>query len=431
VTLGNGNNNIVDRTTAGTSNITVGTGSNLIDAGVAGGANNSTGLYNITVGTHASATVGNEIIVGTAGTNFATVAAYTLTGLTTGDQVAFLADAASISSGSQVATSLAGAANVAGAISTLQTASAGLHTTAWGVYGGDTYVVENATGTNGAQASTVVVLKGLTSTTTGALSFTNGGFTIGSTNSAIAIDSGASKTFALATSEVFTSAYSGAYTITQTAGAAGSVTLTGATASGSVILTGGTGTSTINVSGTSGTFTALTGGAGVDTITTGSGTASVTGAAGNDIITLSTHTGNVQTLKFAANATLNGADTITGFALTDLLNFAATFAVTAVNTETTIAAGALTNTAGVFYELGGLVGANASLTAAAAAITAGATWTSAAVTSYVVLSDATSTCVYQWIEAGGNGAAASELTLMGTISTPMTTTQIATAVVFA
>ena len=207
----------MDRTTAGTSTITVGTGSNLIDVGVAAGTNNSTGLFNITTGTRASATVGNEIIVGAAGTNFATVAAYTLTGLTTGDQVAFKADAASISSGSQVATSLTGAANVAGAISTLQTASSTIHQTAWGVYGGDTYVVNNATGTNGAQASSVVVLKGLTSTTTGALSFTNGGFNIGSTNNAIAIDSGASKTFAIAISQVFTSAYSAAYTITQLA----------------------------------------------------------------------------------------------------------------------------------------------------------------------------------------------------------------------
>ena len=143
-----------------------------------------------------------------------------MTGLTTGDQVAFLRDAASIASGSQAATSLSGAANVAGAISTLQTASGAIHQTAWGVYNGDTYVVEDATGTNGATASTVAVLKGLTSTTTGALSFTNGGFTIGSTNSAIALDSGAIHTITLGAAQTFTSSYTGAYAITGAAGAA-------------------------------------------------------------------------------------------------------------------------------------------------------------------------------------------------------------------
>jgi len=392
VTLGNGNNSIVDRTTAGTSTITVGTGSNLIDVGVFAGTNNSTGLFNVTTGTHALPTVGNEIIVGTAGTNFATVAAYTLTGLTTGDQVAFKADAASISSGSQAATSLTGAANVAGALNTLQTAAATLHSTAWGVYGGDTYVVENATGTNGAQATTVVLLKGLSSTTTGALSFTNGGFTIGSTNSAIAIDSGASKAFALATSQTFTSAYSGTYTITQTAGAAGSVTLTGATASGSIDLTGGTGTSTINVSGTSGAFTAITGGAGVDTISTGTGTAVITGAAGNDTITLGATGTTVQKVVFsggviadaaavAAQVTANGVDTINGWIATDTINVSALGDGTTGQAQTAITAaglqGALTSDRSIVISTSG---AAANLTTASATTIALADFTAATLT---------------------------------------------------
>ena len=321
---------------------------------------------------------------------------------------------------------MTGAANVAGAISTLQTASSTIHQTAWGVYGGDTYVVNNATGTNGAQASTVVVLKGLTSTTTGALSFTNGGFNIGSTNNAIAIDSGASKTFAIAISEVFTSAYSAAYTITQTAGAAGSVTLTGATASGSIILTGGTGTSTINVSGTSGTFTALTGGAGVDTITTGSGTAAVTGAAGNDVITLTAHGTNVQTIVLADTAANNGVDTITGFVkTTDILSWVQ--GVTEVDGAT-----AFTSAANKLYQLGGQAAGKADLVADVAAAfntAAGVTAHTAATTSWIAISDDNSTSIWAWVDAADTAdeVNVAELTLVATIGTAMSTTELGTA----
>ena len=381
ITLGNGNNSIVDRTTAGTSNVTVGTGSNLINVGVTGGLNNSTGLFNITTGTHASTTVGNEIIVGTAGTNFATVAAYTLTGLTAGDQVAFLADAASIASGSQAATSLTGAANVAGAINTLETAAGTAHSTAWGVYGGDTYVVEDATGTNGAQATTVVVLKGLSSTTTGALNFSNGGFTIGSTGTAPVVDSGASKTFALVAAQSYASSYSGAYTITQAAGAGASVTLSGATASGTVDLTGATGTSTINTSATSGAFT-LTGAASVDTITVGTGATTVIGKGGADVITLAAGHTAIDTITYdsanqgGAAVTYSGAavlaagDTVTNFVTAqDVVNVNGF--VTTGHTSATFTQGnwnATTNGAGILSGTYLSGGAGSTLTQISAAI---------------------------------------------------------------
>jgi hypothetical protein len=85
------------------------------------------------------------------------------------------------------------------------------------------------------------------------------------------------------------------------------------------------------------------------------------------------------------------------------------------------------------YRLGGLAAGSAdSLAAAAAAITAGATWTAAAVTAYVVLSDDNSTSIYEWTDAAGTaGAIAAELTLIGTISTALTSDQIATAVILA
>ncbi len=72
-----------------------------------------------------------------------------------------------------------------------------------------------------------------------------------------------------------------------------------------------------------------------------------------------------------------------------------------------------------------------STTAAASAITAGATWTNANVVAYAVLSDDNSTSIYYWTDSSGNGAVASELTLIGTVDAAMTTAEIATAVTVA
>jgi len=368
ITLGNGNNNIVDVTTAGTSTITVGTGSNLINAGVATFNNNSTGLFNITVGTHAAATVANEIIAGTGGTNYATVANYVLTGLTTGDQVAFGIDAASIASGSQVATSLAGAATVAGALSTLETAAhaIGIHGTAWGVYLGNTYVVEDGTGTLGAQTTTVVELAGLSSTTTGALNFSNGGFTIGSTGTAPVVDSGASHTFTLAAAQTFTSSYTGGYTITTATGAGDTITLSAVT--GAIGIVGGASTSanTIVLTGSTGAETIGTSIFG-DTITTGiTGTVAITDKAGathsvGDTITLTaghgvaTITTNAASINALSAAISAGVDSVSGFAIaTDKLVTGSTTLGTLVATDfsataTISAAGLLTDTAGTTF----------------------------------------------------------------------------------
>jgi hypothetical protein len=185
------------------------------------------------------------------------------------------------------------------------------------------------------------------------------------------------------------------------------------------------------VSGAGGTFTAITGGAGVDTITTGSGAATVTGAAGNDVITLTAHGTNVQTIVFADTATNNGVDAITGFVkTTDTLNLSAF--ENAVGDEVLIAAGAITTTASRVYYLGGLAaGADADTTAAAAAITAGATWTNANVTAWVVLSDTNSTSIYSWTDATTDAATAGELTLVATIGTAMSSTELATAITVA
>jgi hypothetical protein len=169
----------------------------------------------------------------------------------------------------------------------------------------------------------------------------------------------------------------------------------------------------------------IVGGAGNDSITGGEGADTITGGAGNDTIVLTETTAAIDTVIFDAVAT-NGVDTITGFAkATDILSLAALGTITA---EVTIAAGAMT-TGTNMYELGALAAGSAdSLAAAAAAITAGATWTSAAATAFVVLSDDNSTSIYKWLEAGTAGAQEAELTLIGTVDAAMSTAEIATAV---
>lgn len=177
----------------------------------------------------------------------------------------------------------------------------------------------------------------------------------------------------------------------------------------------------------------LTGSAAADVVDLSNVTTGATAAnllvslgAGNDTIVLGS---GAQQVVFAATAAANGSDTITGFTKTaDTLNVSA---FETAGAEVTIAAGARTTTAGTVYELGGLAAGSAdSLAAAAAAITAGATWTAANATAWVILSDDNSTSIYEWADvAGSDGASAAELTLVGTISTAMSTAEIATATI--
>jgi len=167
-----------------------------------------------------------------------------------------------------------------------------------------------------------------------------------------------------------------------------------------------------------------------DQITSGNGADTITAGGGNDTIDLTETTAAADTVIFADTAANNGVDTITGFGATnDILNLDA-FEADAAGDEVLIAAGAATTTAGRVYYLGGLAAGDADgTTAAAAAITAGATWTNANVTAFVVLSDNNSTAIYSWTDAAGAGAAAGELTLVGTIDAAMTSAQLATAIV--
>jgi hypothetical protein len=165
LTVGNANNSISDASTTNTVNVTVGTGSNLITLGAAstGGlgllGGNTTGLFNVTLGAHTATTGIDSIFVGTAGTNFATAPNYVITGSVTGDKITFANDAAS-SATALTATVLTNAVTLAGALTTLEAAAAAAHSVAYGVYQGNTYVVENLLGAATATSLTVVELVG-------------------------------------------------------------------------------------------------------------------------------------------------------------------------------------------------------------------------------------------------------------------------------
>ena len=163
----------------------------------------------------------------------------------------------------------------------------------------------------------------------------------------------------------------------------------------------------------------LTGGTGADYILPGLGADTITGDAGADIIVLTETTSSADIVVFAATATLNGSDVITGFATTvDELNVDAFGTATALTTAT----GSLINTANVVYFLSVTdVAAAYSVETAANAITAlnaAAVWTDTANTAYLVFVDQTegNSAVYEWVpDAGADEATGDTLTLMATI----------------
>jgi len=320
ITLGNGNNSIIDTERASTVNVTVGTGQNLIQVGALVGNNNSqTGAFNINLGT--PTTGFNLIEVNNAGGNFATAANYVVTGATTGTEILFENDPLSVS-GTLTATSLTGAANVAGAISTLETAASAAHSVAWGVYGGSTYVVDTlAAGGASATNSTVVQLSGLSAT---AITASNGFITVGSTASTSSINPFGTISGALTATGTYTSNYNNVYSITTAAVAdTNTVTLTGATSSGTINLSAssGTGVQTVTTTASGGTFTILTA-AGADVISAGTGLSTITAGAGLNTITLAAHGANSDVIVVNAPAAAANLDTVAGFvAATDDVKF--------------------------------------------------------------------------------------------------------------
>ncbi|MCG5074521.1 hypothetical protein [Paraburkholderia tagetis] len=169
ITLGNGNNYVIDASTAGKVNVTVGTGSNLIDLSAGGTA--ATYSANVTLGAHSAATGSDSILTGvvTAG---AVAPNTVINGAVAGDIIT-LKDAAFASVGQVTAaqqTSISAAANLAAAVAAADNGLAS-HAAVAFQYGGNTYVVENS----GAGAGTGTLAAGDT------LIQLTGAHTVGST----------------------------------------------------------------------------------------------------------------------------------------------------------------------------------------------------------------------------------------------------------
>jgi len=160
----------------------------------------------------------------------------------------------------------------------------------------------------------------------------------------------------------------------------------------------------------------LTGGDGADYILPGLGADTIIGGAGADIIVLTETTSSADNVVFAATATLNGIDVITGFATTvDDINLDAVTTSTAiVATGPTVAFTAAANNVLFFVST---VAGDADTTAAAAIFaTANSVYTDTAATFYIVITDTNSTAVIEVLgDAGGDEFVGDTLTLMGTI----------------
>jgi hypothetical protein len=153
ITLGNGNNYVLDASTAGKVNITVGTGSNLIDVHTAG-LTNSTYAANITLGAHTAATGIDSIFVSSIGTNAGTNTI--ITGAVAGDLINFT----DVGAAGAVALVGGAPASVAAGIAAAHAAITGTNHLASFQFGGNTYVVEDVAAGTSAATSTVVELIG-------------------------------------------------------------------------------------------------------------------------------------------------------------------------------------------------------------------------------------------------------------------------------
>jgi hypothetical protein len=163
ITLGNGNNYVADATAAGTVNVTVGTGSNMI---VLGGTNtDTTGVYNVTLGAHTAATGIDSISIGSqsvtavgSGNPWSPAGAnLTVTGAVTGDAITFANDVATLTI---AATATTAGSTVAATVSAIEAAALStLHQVTYSVFGGNTYVAEAQAATGGAANSALTVIE--------------------------------------------------------------------------------------------------------------------------------------------------------------------------------------------------------------------------------------------------------------------------------
>lgn len=160
ITLGNGNNKVVDQTLAGTVNVTLGTGANYVEVG---STQNTTGVFNITLG---GGTDASTIRVGNVGNAFAVAANYTITGAQAGDLIYFARDTGG--GHGVVATSNATTMNLL-----LQALDAlPVNSVVTAQIGGNTYLANSATDTLTASETSVIMLTGVHTFTAGSSAIT-------------------------------------------------------------------------------------------------------------------------------------------------------------------------------------------------------------------------------------------------------------------
>jgi len=152
VTVGNGNDYIVDKSIAAGANVQInlGTGSNYIVLGQ--GATATSASFTVILGNHGAAGILDELTVGTAGANFSTAANVSISGAKPGD-VIIVADNANLT--------VSNGGTVAGLATLLADASAA-HEAVYGNIGGNTFIVEtsaaNVAAQTGANTSVIEVM---------------------------------------------------------------------------------------------------------------------------------------------------------------------------------------------------------------------------------------------------------------------------------
>ncbi|MFI4941330.1 MAG: hypothetical protein ACHP7O_13445, partial [Burkholderiales bacterium] len=150
ITVGNGNDYIVDGSTAGVVAVTVGTGSNLIDLSAGSAA---TYAATVTLGAHTATTGIDQINVGTV--QASTVAPNTVIhGAVTGDIITFADAASAVEVTAVQQTAISALANLAAAVANADAlASTVAHSATSFQYGGNTYIIESVAAGNGTLAA--------------------------------------------------------------------------------------------------------------------------------------------------------------------------------------------------------------------------------------------------------------------------------------
>lgn len=147
ITLGNGNDYVIDASANGTVKVTVGTGSNLIDLSKAGGAGNTSYAGTVTEGTHTASSGPDQVLVGTTAAG-AVAANITITGAVAGDTLGVADGTSTVTLTAAQQGVVTAAGTLAAAVAYVDGAAVGLaaHALTTFTYSGTTYALETVAG---------------------------------------------------------------------------------------------------------------------------------------------------------------------------------------------------------------------------------------------------------------------------------------------